>query len=281
VRRSYPSAAETLPGAGASTRDRCPAAFGRLRYPGGMLVRLSSRSLFSIAVLAAVLAVAAAYAVLPAGPAGSAPPAGVSNLHLWLTARATGLVAYGLLSVQVSLGLLMSHPTNVSSWKLSKRVFPWHENLSAFLVAFLLVHVATIVLDPIANVDLVGALVPGLAAYRPIPVAVGTLALDAALLASVTARWTRILPAGVWLRLHRLALVAWLGGWAHGVLAGTDAHALTAWYAATGALVVAAAAWRYSVVRKQRRAAQAAPRELLGRRPVPAIAISRLSEGSR
>jgi sulfoxide reductase heme-binding subunit YedZ len=217
-------------------------------------VRLSTRSLGLISALAGALGVVVAQLVLP-------PPPGPADgdMRLWLVARASGLVAYGLLTLQVSLGVLMSHPTNAASWKLSKRIFPWHENLSAFLVAFSLVHVAAIVLDPYAQVDLVGAFVPGLAVYRPIPVAVGTLSLYAGLLAAVTARWTRLLPSGLWLRLHRVALLAWATAWIHGVLAGTDTLALTAWYVGTGLVLVAVVAWRYSVIRAQRRAGRAAP----------------------
>ncbi|HEU4671306.1 MAG TPA: hypothetical protein VFS32_00225 [Candidatus Limnocylindrales bacterium] len=226
-------------------------------------MRLSSRSLVLIAAVAAALGWLVAEVVLPS-PAGS----DANDLRLWLTARATGLVAYGLLTVQVSLGILMSHPTNAASWKLSKRIFPWHENLSAFLVAFSLVHIGAIVLDPYAHVDLVAAFVPGIAGYRPLPVAIGTLSVYAGLLASLTARWTKLLPAGLWLRLHRLALVAWATAWIHGVLAGTDTMPLAAWYGATGLLVVAVGAWRYSVIRAQRRVARTVAAErAVGPRP--------------
>ena len=216
-------------------------------------MRLSTRSLGLVAVLAGALGIVVAELVLPSSDRG-----GGNDMRLWLTARASGLVAYGLLTLQVSLGILMSHPTNAASWKLSKRLFPWHENLSAFLLAFSLVHVAAIVLDPYAQVDVVGTFVPGLAAYRPIPVAIGTLSLYAGLLASITARWTRLLPSGLWLRLHRVALLAWATAWIHGVLAGTDTLPLEAWYGGTGLVVVVVVAWRYSVIRAQRRAARSA-----------------------
>jgi predicted ferric reductase len=213
-------------------------------------VRLSPRFLLSIAALTTILGATVATIVLPpvAGASGS-------DLRLWLTARATGIVAYGLLTAQVALGLLLSHPTNGSTWKLSKRLFPWHENLSVFLVAFAIVHVATVVLDPFAKVDPIAAFVPGMAEYRPAAVGLGTTSLYAGLIAAVSARWTKLLPTGLWLRLHRLALLAWATAWAHGVLAGTDAMPLTAWYAVTGAFVVGLGAWRYSVVRASRRAA--------------------------
>ena len=219
-------------------------------------MRLSTPRLLVIVIGVELLAVVVAGVVLPTGQPQD------TNLRLWLTARATGIVTYLLLSLQVCLGILLSHPTNVSRWKVSKLVFPWHENLSAFVLGFAAVHVATIVLDPFAKVSLIGALIPGAAEYRPIPTAIGTAALYAGVLVGVTGRWTKLLPTGVWLKVHRLALVAWLGSWAHGVLSGTDTMALLGLYALSGVAVVAASAWRYSVVRAARRhgaAARSAP----------------------
>ena len=75
-------------------------------------------------------------------------------LRLWLAARATGFVAFLLLTLEVAIGLLMSHPENPARWKLSKRVFPWHENLTVFTLAFVLVHVVSLVADPYAGVEI-------------------------------------------------------------------------------------------------------------------------------
>ena len=63
-----------------------------------------------------------------------------------------GIVTFLLLTFQVSLGLILSHPTNKSTWKLSKRIFPWHDHIWVFVLAFLLVHIVSIVLDPYAKV---------------------------------------------------------------------------------------------------------------------------------
>ena len=43
-------------------------------------------------------------------------------MRFWLAARATGIVAFLLLTGQIVLGLVLSHPTNRSTWNLSKRV---------------------------------------------------------------------------------------------------------------------------------------------------------------
>ena len=137
-------------------------------------------------MLGAVIALILIYATDQIVPATSERQA---ELRIWLAARATGIAAFLLLTFQVALGLVLSHPTNKSTWKLSKRIFPWHEHLWVFVMAFLLVHVVGIVLDPYAGVGIGGALVPGLSSYRSAPVALGTMALYAFLLTAVSARF--------------------------------------------------------------------------------------------
>ena len=87
-----------------------------------------------VLVLGALLGLLVVFATDQIVPAASQYQA---QMRLWLAARATGLTAYVLLTILVVLGLVLSHPVNQSTWKLSKRLFPWHENLFVFVVAFL------------------------------------------------------------------------------------------------------------------------------------------------
>jgi len=209
-------------------------------------VRLSARAWVVLGAALGILIVVATDQVVPATSAYQA------QMRIWLAARATGITTYLLLTGLVTFGLILSHPTNQSTWKLSKRIFPWHENLFVFVVAFLVAHVVSIVLDPFAGVGVAGSFVPGLSGYRTAPVALGTLSLYAALVSGITGRWTKLLPQGLWLRLHRFALVAWILSWMHGLLSGTDSAALVPLYVATGGLVIGAGAYRYWVARKAR-----------------------------
>jgi sulfoxide reductase heme-binding subunit YedZ len=209
-------------------------------------MRLSARAWIVLGAALGILIVVATDQVVPATSAYQA------QMRFWLAARATGITTYLLLTGLVTFGLILSHPTNQSTWKLSKRLFPWHENLFVFVVAFVVAHVVSIVLDPYAGVGVAGSFIPGLSSYRTAPVALGTLGLYAALVSGVTGRWTRLLPAGLWLRLHRFALVAWILSWMHGLLSGTDSAALLPLYVATGSLVIGAGAYRYWVAKKAR-----------------------------
>src|SRR6476659_2613509 len=118
--------------------------------------RLSGRGALMLGAIIALILIYATDQIVPATSERQA------ELRIWLAARATGIAAFLLLTFQVALGLVLSHPTNKSTWKLSKRIFPWHEHLWVFVMAFLAVHVVSLVLDPYAGVGIAGAFVPGL-----------------------------------------------------------------------------------------------------------------------
>ncbi len=209
-------------------------------------MRLGGRSFLVLGALVGLVAVAATDQILPATSAHQA------QVRVWLASRAAGFTALVLLSVQVVFGLVLSHPTNKATWKLSKRLFPWHENAWVFVLAFLAAHIVSVIVDPYAGVGLGGTFIPGLSSYRSAPVALGTLGLYALLITGLTARYTKLLPPGAWLTLHRLSLVVFALAWMHGVLSGTDSAALLGLYVATGGAVLVAAAYRYWVGRQAR-----------------------------
>jgi len=208
--------------------------------------RLGGGLLVAIGAVAGIAALVAMDQILPATSTHQA------ELRVWLGARAAGLTALVLLTIQVSFGLVLSHPTNKSTWKLSKRLFPWHEHAWVFTLAFVAIHVVSLAVDRFAKVGIVGALVPGMSEYRTVPVAIGTLALYALLITGLTARFTRILPAGWWLKLHRLGLIVLVAAWSHGLLAGSDSPSLLGVYVGTFLVVLMAAAYRYWIVRSGR-----------------------------
>jgi predicted ferric reductase len=209
-------------------------------------MRLTGRVVLVLGAVLGLLVVLATDQIVPAQSHYQA------QMRLWLAGRATGVTAYVLLTVLVALGLILSHPVNRSTWKLSKRLFPWHENLFVFVVAFLAAHIVSIVLDPYAGVGVPGAFVPGLSSYRSVPVALGSLAMYALIATGLTARYTRLLPSGWWLKLHRLSLGVFVLGWTHGILAGTDSDAFLPLYVVSGLVVLGSATYRYWVGKRHR-----------------------------
>ncbi len=154
----------------------------------------------------------------------------MARMAPWLLARAGGITAYLLLTALVVVGMVLSSVPNRENWRMSKVLLPFHRFLSLFLLAFLALHVAAICLDSYAKVGVMGAFVPLMSSYRTIPVALGTLSFYALLLLAVTARFTRLLPTGRWLTIHRFALITFTLSFLHGVLTGTDSPLLTTMY---------------------------------------------------
>jgi sulfoxide reductase heme-binding subunit YedZ len=223
-----------------------PARAAGPRTSSGPRGRLTAGPLLAVGAFVGLVLVAATDQILPATSAHQA------EMRIWLASRAAGFTALGLLTVQIALGLVLSHPTNKSTWRLSKRLFPWHENAWIFVLAFLAAHIVSLIADPYAGVSAIGAFVPGLSSYRSAPVALGTLGLWALLVTGVTARYTKLLPPGAWLSIHRLGVVVFILAWMHGLLAGTDSLPLGAFYLVTGAVVLGAGAYRYWVSKAAR-----------------------------
>jgi predicted ferric reductase len=218
-------------------------------------MRVGAATLVALGAIAALVALGVTDQILPASDPRTI------EVRPWIAARALGITAYLLLALEVGLGLVLSHPRNTAEWRVTKQVFPWHEMVSVFTGAFLALHVALLAIDPFAKVGVVGALVPGMSGYRPPAVAMGSVALYALIFTAVTAKWTRLLPSGWWLKVHRFAALAFLLAWIHAVLAGTDGGALTPLYLATGLPILAGVAhrWWTARVRPQRAAPGAVP----------------------
>lgn len=227
-------------------------------------MRLRPTVLVVLGAVVALVALGITDQVLPASDPRTV------QLRPWVAARALGVTAYLLLTLEVVLGLLLSHPRMASGWRKTRQVFPWHEMVTVFLGAFLALHIVLLAVDRFAGVGWAGVLVPGMSTYRPSAIAVGSVAMYALIITAVTAKWTRLLPAGWWLKVHRFTIVAFLLAWAHAVLAGTDGGALTPLYLATGliVLVLGVLRWWTAKVRPQR-ATPAAPALSLVR-PAPA-----------
>ncbi len=232
-------------------------------------MRLSPATLVILGAIAVLVALGVTDQILPAADPRT------TELRPWVAARALGVTAYLLLFVDVALGLFLSHPRNTSEWRKTRQVLPWHEMFTVFIGAFLALHVVLLAIDPYANVGVVGALVPGFSAYRPVGVALGTIALYALIITAATAKWTRLLPSGWWLKVHRFAVVVFLATWAHAVLSGTDGGALTPLYLATGLPILAGVAHRWWTARPRpvRPVPDVGQPDTTSRRPAPAPAL--------
>ena len=167
-----------------------------------------------------------------------------SAMPLWLLARSAGISAYVLLTLVTAMGMLLSHKTRARLRPSAARI-RLHLGLVVFTLAFTVMHIVVLVLDPYAKVGLAGAFLPLGAAYRPVPVTLGLLALWSGLIAGVSAALAGRGTGRVWLYLHRFAASAWLLAWAHAVMTGIDTAALVGMYTVSGLAILAIGLWRY------------------------------------
>lgn len=165
----------------------------------------------------------------------------------WILGRASGITSYLLLVTLVLLGLVLSHPHR-ARWRrpsVATRIRT-HVSLSVFALVFTVLHVVVLATDEYAGVGWWGALVPMGSTYRPLPVTFGVVALWAGLAAGITAALAGRISHRAWWPVHKVAIVALLLVWLHGILAGIDTPALLAMYVVTGGAVVFVAVSRYT-----------------------------------
>lgn len=147
----------------------------------------------------------------------------------WLAIRASGVTAWGLLTAVVIWGILLR--TRVLGRLASPmRLLDMHRWLGVLAVGFLVLHMVLLLIDPAVQFTVAQLLVPGIAPWRTLAVALGTLAfwclIPVTFLGRLRPRLGRL--GNTWFRRsHLLAYAAWPLATAHYVLAGTDA--LTQW----------------------------------------------------
>jgi len=165
----------------------------------------------------------------------------------WIIGRAAGLSAYLLMVLLVASGLVLSHPGRARLRRPGSATrIRVHVGLAVFTLALTVLHVVVLATDSYARVGWRGTFVPMGSTYRPVPVTLGVIALYAGLLAGLTAGLSgHRLVARVWWPVHKVAVVALVLTWGHGVLAGIDTPALLSLYLGSGAAVLALAVWRY------------------------------------
>lgn len=165
----------------------------------------------------------------------------------WILGRAAGISSYLLLVALVLLGLVLSHPAR-ARWRRpsSATRIRAHVSLAVFTLLFTVLHIVVLATDRYAGVGWWGAFVPMGSTYRPLPVTLGVIAMYAGLAAGLTAASSGRLARRVWWPVHKVAIVALVLVWLHGVLAGIDSPALLGMYVVTGIAVLVLAVSRYT-----------------------------------
>jgi hypothetical protein len=190
----------------------------------------------------------------------------------WILGRSAGISAYLLLALLVATGLVLSHPLRarfrVPSTTTRIRL---HIGLAIFTLVFTVLHIVVLATDSYAKVGWAGAFIPMKAEYRPLGVTLGVLALYSGFISGLTAAFASRWAARVWWPIHKVAAVAFVLVWVHGVMSGADTAPLMFLYLITGGAIVALAVSRY-ITRTPRDRVE----ELVGQRGLSAVQVSNL-----
>jgi sulfoxide reductase heme-binding subunit YedZ len=136
----------------------------------------------------------------------------------WLMSRASGIVALGLITAAVGLGLAMANRLF-----RGRNCAAIHEQLSLAGLVAIAVHGLTLLGDPWLHPGVGGIAVPFTMGYRTLFTGLGIVGgyLAAALGLSFYVR--RRIGAKLWRKLHRFTVVAYVLALVHTLGAGTDA----------------------------------------------------------
>lgn len=143
----------------------------------------------------------------------------------WLASRASGLVAFALITVSVGIGLAMAGKV-MRRPGLSKKLMRIHEHTALAGLIAIGVHGVTLLGDPWLNPGVAGVAVPFAMGYETLFTGLGVIAgyLAAALGLSYYVR--KRIGTRFWRKAHRATVVVYVLGLVHALGAGTDASAV-------------------------------------------------------
>lgn len=159
-----------------------------------------------------------------------------SSPAIWYAARASGIAAYVVLSIVVSLGLALGGKAQSRRWPRFS-VEDVHRFGGLLVGSLIGIHVITIAADSFLPFSLTQLLVPFTSTYRPLWTGLGIAAAELLLALAITNHYRRVLPYRFWRKAHYLNFAVWTLASLHGLMAGTDRGA--AWLAVVYGVAVA------------------------------------------
>ena len=144
------------------------------------------------------------------------------SVHLsWYVARASGIVAWALLSLSVLWGVVLS------TRLLGRRATPaWLLDLHRFLggsaLAFVGIHLLGLVGDGYVHFGWSELFAPLASTWQPVAVAWGIVAMYLLVAVELTSLVRPRLPHGLWKGVHTLSFVLFVVATVHILQAGTD-----------------------------------------------------------
>lgn len=169
-----------------------------------------------------------------------------SSPAIWYAARASGVAAYVVLSVVVSLGLALGGKAQSRHWPRFS-VEDVHRFGGLLVGSLIGVHLLAIAADSFLPFSLTQLLVPFTSSYRPFWTGLGIAAAEILVALAITNRYRRRLPYRFWRTAHYANFAVWAFASLHGLMAGTDRGApwLAILYGLSVASVLMLLVWRF------------------------------------
>ncbi len=165
----------------------------------------------------------AAAALFAAGLLGSAM-LGLASLGTmpWYLSRASGLVAFAIITGSVILGLLLS--TKRPKPLLPKGFsFDIHQFLAFFTLGLVAVHAGSLLFDHYIGYGVLDLLVPFRSPFERLSTGLGVIAFWGALAVTVSFSLRKRIGHRRWRQFHYVSFAVWVMALLHGLMAGTDA----------------------------------------------------------
>ncbi len=148
-------------------------------------------------------------------------PVVASSTTVWYLSRATGIATLVFLTISVLLGIVTSYRWSTPEWPRFVIEFV-HRNVSLLVVAFLALHVTTVIVDSFAPIGWKDVVIPFASPYRPIWLGLGTVAFDLVLALTITSLLRHRIGFRTWRVVHWFAYLCWPVAVVHGLGTGTD-----------------------------------------------------------
>ena len=163
----------------------------------------------------------------------------------WILARASGLLAYALLTSSVLAGLVLKARPFGRALKAAA-VTDIHRFVALLGLGAIALHGVMLVLDQTVHISPLALIVPGIVPYRPLWTGLGVVAAELMVLVYASFSLRRHIGFRAWKRLHWFTYGVFGLATIHGLAAGTDSTrpSVLALYGGAVGAVLAAATWR-------------------------------------
>ena len=143
----------------------------------------------------------------------------------WLVSRASGILALGLISLSVLIGLTMA--TRILRRPgMGRKLVRLHEHVALVGMIAIAVHGLALLGDPWLHPGVGGLTIPFSMSYRPLFTGLGLIGGYLAALLGLSFYARRRIGVRLWRKLHRATVVVWVLGIVHTIGAGSDASTL-------------------------------------------------------